>query len=186
VILLSGKDPRRGIISFLEMERKVYTYCPKCRGSLRMETVEDRMRYVCRDCGWIHYENPLPCVAAMVQDARGRILLVKRGVEPAVGQWALPSGFIEIEESPEMACVRELEEETGLLGEIVGLVGVFSQKSTLYKNVLIIGYAVKASGELRPGSDCTEAGYFAPDELPDIAFPSHREMIAAGWKRDRK
>ena len=130
----------------------------------------------------MNYENPLPSVAAMVRNDRGDILLIRRGIEPGLGKWALPSGFIEIDETPEMACVRELEEETGLLGPITGLIGVFSQKSSMYKNVLIIGYAVAGEGELRAGSDSLEAKFFPVRGLPDIAFPSHLEMINTALK----
>lgn len=159
------------------MERQPYKFCPQCGSELKMEQIEDRLRFVCTLCPWIHYENPLPCVAALVRNKRGDILLIKRGVEPALGEWALPSGFIEINETPEMACVRELEEETGLLGHITGLIGVFSQESQVYKNVLIIGYTVQASGQLHPGSDSIDARYYPPTELPAIAFPSHREIV---------
>lgn len=159
------------------MEKRTYKFCPRCGASLKREQVEDRLRFMCTECSWIHYENPLPCVAALVRNEKGDVLLIKRGVEPAIGEWALPSGFIEIDETPEMACVRELEEETGLLGRITGLLGVFSQKSRTYNRVLIIGYEVEGEGELRPGSDSMDARYFPKDDLPPIAFPSHRDII---------
>jgi len=167
------------------MSTKSFKFCPRCGHSLRIENVEDRQRFVCAECGWVHYENPLPSVAALVRNPGGEILLVRRGVGPGKGRWALPSGFIEIEETPEMACVRELEEETGLMGRIKGLIGVFSQKSETYKSVIIIGYDVDAEGEIRAGSDSVDVGFFPPDRLPPVAFSSHREMIEAGRGRKR-
>ncbi len=164
------------------MERQSYTFCPRCGTLLKEERIEDRRRQVCPTCEWIHYENPLPCVAALVRNTDGDILMVRRGVEPAKGKWALPSGFVEIEETPEMACLRELEEETGLLGRLTGLLGVFSQESQLYKNVLIIGYRVEAEGETRAGSDSQAVRFFPVSELPDVAFSSHRDMIRAVLK----
>ena len=110
---------------------------------------------------------------------------MKRGVVPAKGKWALPSGFIEIDETPEEACLRELEEETGLNGRIRGLLGVFNQKSFLYKNVLIIGYEVQATGTICPGSDSSEAVFFSPENLPKIAFPSHQEIVLSALKARR-
>jgi len=157
--------------------------CPICGDSLSLKTLEDRERMACFECGWIHYENPLPSAAAFVRNPEGGILLVKRGVEPGYGLWALPSGFIEIEETPEMACLRELEEETGLKGKIVQLVGVYSQDSYMYKNVIIIGYEVDVFGKLQPGSDSLETKYFSPQELPEIAFPSHSQMLADGMRK---
>jgi 8-oxo-dGTP diphosphatase len=155
-------------------------FCPLCGTELGLKAVEDRKRAVCSTCGWINYENPLPCAAALVRSSEGGILLVKRGVEPGKGEWALPSGFIEIDETPEKACLRELKEETGLEGRVVRLVGVYSQESSKYKNVLIAGYEVEARGIPYPGSDSESVQFFPPDELPQIAFPSHLEMIKDG------
>jgi 8-oxo-dGTP diphosphatase len=137
-------------------------------------------RLCCGVCSWVNYENPLPSSAALVKNSNGEVLLVERGVDPGKGLWALPSGFIEIDETPEQACVRELEEETGLLGTVQRLLGVYSQESQMYKNVIIVAYLVQAQGRLRPGSDSTDAAYFSPERLPHIAFPSHRKIIADG------
>lgn len=156
--------------------------CPICTDSLKPKILEDRGRMACFECGWVHYENPLPCAAAFVRNSEGGVLLVKRGVEPGYGLWTLPSGFIEIEETPEEGCLRELEEETGLQGKIVRLVGVYSQESSMYKNVIIIGYEVNVFGKLQPGSDSLEAKYFNPQELPEIAFPSHSQMLTDGMR----
>lgn len=164
----------------------MFKYCPLCGSELEGKKEEGRRRLFCPKCRWVNYENPLPSAAAFVKNRRNEILLVKRGVEPGVGKWALPSGFIEIEETPEKACLRELEEETGLRGEIVRLIGVYSQKSLLYKNVLIIGYEIKAEGILSPGSDSLRADFFSPVKLPTIAFSSHREMIRDGLKDKKK
>jgi 8-oxo-dGTP diphosphatase len=144
--------------------------------------IEGKKRLFCSACGWVNYENPLPSSAAFVRNDSKEILLVKRGVEPGKGEWALPSGFVEVDETPARACVRELKEETGLDGRIQRLLGVYSQKSTMYKNVIIIAYLVEADGPLMPGSDSVRAEYFSHDKLPSIAFPSHREIIKDGIK----
>lgn len=164
------------------MERRSPVYCPRCGIKLGHKTIEGKRRLFCSECGWVNYENPLPSSAAFVRNGEGEILLVKRGVDPGKGEWALPSGFIEVDETPEMACIRELKEETGLDGRIQTLLGVYSQKSTMYKKVIIIAYLVQAGGILRPGSDSVSAGYFAPDKLPAIAFPSHIEILRDGAK----
>jgi len=154
-----------------------FAYCPHCRSRLELRTLEGSEREVCPHCGFIHYVNPIPCSAAFVLDEQGRVLLVKRGVEPGLGLWGLPSGFIEIEESPESACLRELEEETGLKGEIIGLIGVYTQESARYKQVVIIGYRVEGRGRPRAGSDSVEARFFPLQELPELAFESHARII---------
>jgi 8-oxo-dGTP diphosphatase len=168
------------------MDRESIKYCPVCGAELSLKRIEDRKRAVCSTCSWIHYENPLPCAAALVRSSEGEILLVKRGVEPAKGEWALPSGFIEIDETPEMACLRELKEETGLEGKIVRLVGVYSQESKRYKYVVIAGYEVEAKGIPYPGSDSKDVQYFSFGKLPQIAFPSHLKMIKDGIEYQEK
>ena len=157
-----------------------YRFCPLCRSALSLRSMEGRRRRLCPACGWIHYLNPLPCAAALVSNREGEILLVKRGVEPGKGLWGLPSGFIELEESPAQACLRELEEEAALTGSIRELIGVYSQESAVYKYVVIIGYRVSAAGAPRAGSDSLEAAYFSLDRLPEIAFHSHRAIIRDG------
>ncbi len=164
----------------------MFRYCPLCGSGLKSLEEEGRRRLFCPDCQWIHYENPLPSAAALVRNDEGEILLVRRGVKPGLGKWALPSGFIEVEETPEEACLRELNEETGLEGEIIRLVGVYSQKSMVYKKVLIIGFEVKAYGHLSPGSDSLDAKYYPLEEIPEIAFSSHREIIRDGLNREKK
>jgi 8-oxo-dGTP diphosphatase len=164
----------------------MFRYCPKCGAGLRAKKIEKKIRLVCPGCGWVNYENPLPSAAAFVRNRKGEILLVKRGVEPSKGKWALPSGFIEIDETPGKACLRELKEETGLKGEIVRLIGVYSQESGLYKNVLIIGYEVNARGNLSPGSDSQKAEFFSACNLPVIPFSSHIKLINDALKKEKR
>ena len=159
------------------MSYQEFRYCPRCGQHLEQRFLEGRQRRVCPACGWIVYENPLPCAAALVGNREGEILLVKRGVEPAKSEWALPSGFMEIDETPEECCLRELEEETGLKGRIIRLIGIYAQESTQYKKVLIIGYEVKAEGTPFPGSDSQAVAYFSPEKMPPVAFSSHRRLI---------
>ena len=166
-------------------KQPIRRFCLICGHGLVRKRIEDRDRDICPDCRWIYYENPLPCAAAFVRGPEG-ILMVKRGVEPGKGLWGLPSGFMEIDEIPEQTCLRELREETGLEGRIIRLMGVYAQKSSVYKKVVIMGYEVHAEGEPRPGSDTTEVKYFSPDRLPRIAFSSHRKMVEEGLKRAEK
>jgi ADP-ribose pyrophosphatase YjhB (NUDIX family) len=111
-------------------------------------------------------------------DNRNRVLLVKRSVEPQKGFWCLPGGFMELGESPEKAALRELKEETGLLGRIEILLGVSSNPSALYHTVLMVGYLIKEyTGTLNAGDDADDAVYFDYGELPEIAFESHARFI---------
>jgi ADP-ribose pyrophosphatase YjhB (NUDIX family) len=111
-------------------------------------------------------------------DAKDRVLLVKRSVEPKKGFWCLPGGFMELDETPEQAALRELKEETGLAGKIDMLLGVSANPSALYHTVLMVGYLVKSySGSLIAGDDAEDASYFHYNELPEIAFESHASFI---------
>lgn len=152
-------------------------YCLHCGYRLKKSKVDGRTRFACPHCGRINYENPLPSVAALVRNQADEVLLVKRGTPPGVGRWALPSGFIEIEESPEEACLRELMEETDMQGVAAKLLGVYTQPSKTYKRVLIIAYEVEAQGEPHAGSDSRDVRFFSLRNLPKIPFSSHRRII---------
>ena len=103
---------------------------------------------------------------------------MKRAVEPAKGQWCLPGGFIEIDESIEEGVLRELEEETGIKGEIGRLVDFFSQKSPHYGAILLFGYLVTIrGGTVKAGYDAEAVDFFDRDALPPIAFLSHQRLI---------
>ncbi len=152
-------------------------YCPQCRYPLRKININKRKRLVCIRCGWINYENPFPAVVAVVKDDK-KILLIKRGIEPHKGRWTLPSGFIEIEETSQEACLRELKEETNLEGRISGLIGVYRQRSKMYKNILVVAYEVEVKKkELAAGDDAQEARFFPIKKLPHIPFSSHIQII---------
>ena len=153
-------------------------HCPYC-GNLFIEKVlEGYQRLFCEQCNEPFYENPIPAACTVVIDDRGRILLVKRNIEPKSGEWCLPGGFMELGEKPNEAALRELTEETGLSGNIDSLLGVTSNYSDAYHTVLMIGYLVKQySGRLSPGDDASEAAYFDPNDMPPVAFQSHRLFI---------
>lgn len=153
-------------------------YCPICTAQLTKLHDTGNVYLQCKKCKWVYYGNPLPAVAAFVLNDRQELLLVKRGVEPCKGSWALPSGFIEQKETPEHAAVRELYEETGVNGSVRALIGAYLEPTRIYGNVLLIGYELTAVGtRVRSGSDCIAAGFFSLKKLPRIAFASHRSLI---------
>ncbi len=155
-----------------------YKYCPLCGTRLRKDFVEKRERKKCPSCGWIWYSNPLPSVVCLVKNDKGEVLLIKRGVEPGKGKWALPSGFMEQEETPEEACIRELEEETGIKGKVKRLIAVYSEFTEIYGNVLLLAYEVEPfSFNVTPGEDAEDGRFFNINNLPEIAFNSHRKII---------
>ena len=148
---------------------KEYSYCPLCAAPLQRGAIDGKERKYCPGCGFIDYKNPLP-VALAVPVKDGKFLLIKRGVPPLKGTWGSPSGFVEIGETPQEACLRELKEETGVSGEIVKLIGVDRiEDREVYGDMLVIRYLVRVTGgELVPGKEEVEdARFFDVSELPD-------------------
>lgn len=155
-----------------------HRFCPWCKTKLSLITVDGAARRTCGRCGWIHYANPLPSAVAFVYNDQDEILLIKRGVQPAKGKWALPSGFVEADETPEETAVRELQEETGLKGMITGLIGVYTEPTRMYGNVILMAYNIRlVGGTLHAGTDSSEARFFRTNQIPKIPFASHRSII---------
>lgn len=158
--------------------RKEIKFCPYCAGGLEQRMADGRMRHVCTSCSEVYYQNPLPAATALVVNNYGQLLLGKRAVEPALGQWCLPGGFVELGESMEQAALRELQEETGLAADRGVFVGCFYQNSQHYGGVIIFGYRVDAvRGEPIAGDDMQELKYYSFERLPPIAFDSHQRLI---------
>ena len=86
----------------------------------RIPDGDDRERIVCQECNWIHYENPLVIVGAVCTWG-DTILLCKRAIEPRLGYWTIPAGFMELGESTEEGAKRETREEAGAEIEITAL-----------------------------------------------------------------
>ncbi|RKZ30819.1 NUDIX hydrolase [bacterium] len=156
-------------------------YCPFCGARIKKRNIEGRNRSVCESCGRTLYENPLPATCAVVFNELGQVLMTKRAVEPAYGEWALAGGFVEIDETPQECVLRELYEETGLRGEIIRQLGVEGEKSEMYVNLMIAGFLIKAdSEEPRPGDDVSYAEWFDPDKAPEPVFESHKKLFKIG------
>jgi 8-oxo-dGTP diphosphatase len=161
-------------------------YCPKCATKLELRSTGDRQRPICPACGFVFYFNPVVGAGALVEKD-GRVVLVRRGVEPKLGYWSLPSGYVEADEMAEEAAVREMEEETGLQIEIDDLLGVYSFGGEPQTGVLILYSAHPVGGELRPGDDAQAVQTFDPSDMPpdeQIAFRTHLQALR-DWRRAR-
>ncbi|MCK9330721.1 MAG: NUDIX hydrolase [Candidatus Cloacimonetes bacterium] len=154
-------------------------YCLRCGEKLLLSyDREDKLRPQCQRCGWVFYKNPIPAVACVVVNEENQLLLVKRRFDPQSGFWALPSGYMEIWQTPEQAAFDELQEETGLFGEIDFFIGYYSGFSPIYERVLSLGFKMKnIKGKLQAGDDAEDARYFDIDNLPEIAFWSHQDFL---------
>ncbi|MFO7321411.1 MAG: GNAT family N-acetyltransferase [Chloroflexota bacterium] len=161
------------------------TYCPVCGHRLGSREEGGRLRQACPNCGYVHYDNPVPAVGLLIEKDGG-IVLIRRANPPHKGEWTLPSGFIEADESAEEAAIREAEEETGLKIEIIEMAGVNSfPEGPPVSGIMIFFRGRAIGGELRGGDDATEAAVFKPGEIPRLPFRTHREAVAQ-WLAQRQ
>ncbi len=142
------------------------------------------LRPVCTGCGRTHFVDPKVAVGLLIEVGR-RLLLVRRSQDPQQGKWSIPAGFMDAGEDPMRAAQREGLEETGLQVEITGLQDIYprSDDDGGGADMLIVYRAAVTGGELRPGDDASEVGYFAADDLPKLAFVSTQAIIAR-WQKD--
>lgn len=160
------------------MKKNNMRYCPKCGKQLEKRIIQNKERIYCSHCDTIFYDNPLPTVAVIARNDKGDLLLVKRGVEPKKGFWALPGGFIDGGESPTQALLREMQEETGLKGVVKHFIGIYNHESRMYGYVIIIIYEVKLTGGvLRAGDDAQAAQFFEVKKLPSLAFSFQERAV---------
>jgi ADP-ribose pyrophosphatase YjhB (NUDIX family) len=154
-------------------------FCLECGARLEEQLAFGRMRLVCPGCGRVHFDDPKVAVGVVVE-LDGRVVLGKRGHEPNFGRWSFPSGYVDAGEKVEEAAIREVEEETGIKVRIDQLLGVYS---TAGERTIFIAYAGSAvGGELSAGEECLEVRAFAPEDVPNLAFP-HDDAILRAWAR---
>ena len=157
-------------------------YCQRCGGVTEERVVDGRTRPVCRACGAVTYLDPKLAVAVVIE-RDGRLLFGRRGEGAReAGRWSFPAGFVERGERVEDAAVREVAEEVGLRVELGPLLGLFSAAGETV--VLAVYAAAAAEGEPVAGDDLVAVGWFAPDDLPPLAFPHDGEIIAR-WRARR-
>ncbi len=133
-------------------------------------------RLVCEACGYIQYLNPKIASGAIVRQ-NGKLLLLRRGIEPAYGKWVFPGGFVDAGETLEGAAIRESMEEAGIGVSIDGLIGAYSYDGS---PVVIIVYAgTIVEGQPRALDESIGIDFFERDEIPwdDLAFPSTKDSI---------
>ena len=132
----------------------------------------------CSECGRVIYSDPKVAVAAIVPMGDG-IVLLRRAIEPQMGMWSFPSGYVDRGEELERALEREVLEECGLTVRVNWLVGVYSEAGQAV--VLVVYHADVVSGELTAGDETSEARVFALEEMPELAF-EHDDRIVRDWR----
>ena len=139
------------------------------------------------------YKYPHPavatdCVIFGFDGVSIKVLLIQRGIEPYKDHWALPGGFVGIDESAEECARRELQEETGLTGVSVEQFHAFSDvnRDPRERVISIAYYALVKLSEVRGGDDASEAQWFSYDDVPSLAFDHDRILrMALRHLRDR-
>ena len=166
------------------MEQVAYRYCPACGGTLASRTLKagDPERLVCAQCGFVFYMDPKVAVGTIIKAPDGRLVLVRRAIEPGYGLWVFPGGYVDRGEQVIDAAVREAREESGLDIRIESLVNVYSYGGSA--PIIIVYAATILGGELCADDECLEARLFGPDEIPwdALAFRSTRESLQDYFK----
>jgi len=148
-------------------------YCPSCGATviLRVPDGDSHPRHVCNQCGQIHYINPKMVVGALAE-WQGKVLLCRRAIEPRLGMWTLPAGFMEMAETTAEAALRETLEEACAHVELIELytlvnVSHIGQVHMLYRARL-------PEPVFAPGVESLEVALFDEAEIPwdEIAFRS--------------
>lgn len=161
-------------------------FCSHCGYKVVFKMIEnDHLpRFVCEACETIHYQNPRVIVGC-IPIWKGKILLCRRGIEPQLGFWNVPGGFLENDETVEAGAKREAIEEAGLELEIIHLQSVFSV--TIVQQVHLHFLAKMKSDKWILTPESTEIQLFSPEEIPwqDIAFRSN-EFTLKSYLADLK
>jgi len=156
-----------------------YRFCPQCAGVLELREVKagEPMRPVCTRCGQVIYLDPKVAVGTIIADDTGRLVLVRRAIEPGYGLWVFPGGFVDRGELVTTAAIREAREEAGLDIRLDQLLNVYSYPGRA--PVIIVYVATMLGGELACDDEGLEAKWFPPDTIPwdELAFQSTTDAL---------
>ncbi len=153
-------------------------YCSQCGSQIRIGVPEhdDRLRHICDACGVIHYHNP-KVIAGCIPVWGERVLLCKRAIEPRLGLWTLPAGFMELGENLSTAAAREAKEEANVDVEIEALYNLFSLPHI--SQVYVFFRARMVEERFFPGYESLETRLFREEEIPwdELAFETVRRSL---------
>jgi 8-oxo-dGTP diphosphatase len=156
-----------------------FRFCPRCGGALerRVLKVTEPARLVCTQCGFVFYIDPKIAVGTIIDADDGRLVLVKRAIDPGYGQWVFPGGYVDRGETLAAAAVREAREECGLDVRLDGLVNVYSYPGRA--PVIVVYAATATGGALCVDDEGLEVATLKPDDIPwsELAFRSTHDGL---------
>jgi len=162
-----------------------YRFCPNCATPLEwLASLEDsgtKERLRCPGCGWTHWNNPTPVLAAVIEctDREGRLLLARNAAWSGK-MFGLVTGFMEAGETPEEGTAREVVEETSLRVESLALIGVYDFQRM---NQVLIAYHVQAHGEVSLSPELADYRLYAPQDVR--CWRAGTGLALAAWLRSR-
>lgn len=157
-----------------------FQFCPRCATTLIEEERFGAIRQTCPSCSFIFFQDP-KVVAVVLIEHENRLLLGKRSIEPGLGKWSFPSGYVNRGEVVELAAIREVKEETNLEVKLNGLLGVYSENDNPIVLVVYRAQIVSDLSEmLADPEEVSELAFFRLDEMPELAFPFD-ERILRDW-----
>lgn len=155
-----------------------FQFCPLCAAPLASAVHGERTRRSCAGCGWVHWNNPTPVVAAIIE-IEGKLLLARNRAWPDKA-FALVTGFLERDEHPAHAVLREVKEETDLDADGATLIGACDYRPM---NQVILGYHVLARGQVRLSEELADYRLIEPARVRP--WRAGTGLLLADWLRSR-
>ena len=160
-------------------ESHAFRFCPRCGGTLERRALKatEPERPVCTRCGFVFYIDPKIAVGTIIQSESGRLVLVRRAIEPGYGKWVFPSGYVDRGEPLTSAAVREAREECGLDIRLDALVNIYSYPGRAH--VIVVYAATAIGGRLAVDDEQLEAALVETSAIPwgELAFPSTHDGL---------
>lgn len=157
-------------------------YCTQCAERLveQPQGLAGKPVPACPRCGAIHWIDPKLAAGCLIVREDGRVLLVKRGIEPGYGTWVYPGGHVDRGETVEGAALRETREEAGVEAALDGLVGLFSYEGRPVVVAVFRAHLLPGSPEAAAGDETLEVGWFDADEVEALALGFRSSADALG------
>jgi len=156
--------------------QSLVNYCERCGTVLTGRQIDGKLLPACPACDHIGYLDP-KVAAGVIFTLNGELVLLKRGIEPSVGKWVFPGGYVDRGEPVPVGAAREAREEVGMEIAVEDLIGVYSYPDVA---VVLIVYSGKVTGgELKGNFESQEIRTFGMSEIPwdDLAFRSTAEAL---------